>query len=106
MLEQKHKVEPIVRAVEVDCDREEAFRIFTERFAKWWPLALYSIHKEHAKDCEMQPGVGGRIFERTKDRETSGFQVAKCPINGASRNAPIAALLACKYLWNGGFARA
>ncbi|HLJ45768.1 MAG TPA: SRPBCC domain-containing protein [Bryobacteraceae bacterium] len=81
MLEQKNKLEPIVRAVDVDCDREEAFRIFTERFAKWWPLASYSIHKERAKDCEMQPGVGGRIFERTKDGKTHdwGFVIAWDP---------------------------
>ena len=70
MLDQKLKVEPIVRSVEVDCSREEAFRVFTERFADWWPLALYSIHKDGAENCGMEPGVGGRIFERTKDGKT------------------------------------
>lgn len=66
MLEKNPPPEPIVQTVWVDCPVDEAFRLFTERFAEWWPLAAYSIHKD-ADRCDMEPWPGGRLFERTRD---------------------------------------
>jgi hypothetical protein len=51
---------PIRQSVHVDCQVEDAFRLFTESFGEWWPLA------EH---CEMEPWEGGRLFERSGSGE-------------------------------------
>ena len=69
MAEAKPKHEPIRQSVRVDCPIEQAFRLFTEGFAQWWPLASYSITGEQAETCALEPWVGGRIFERTRTGE-------------------------------------
>ena len=66
-VEREH--EPIRQSVRVDCPIEDAFRLFTEDFAEWWPLALHSITGDDALSCEIEPWVGGRIFERTRSGE-------------------------------------
>jgi hypothetical protein len=60
---------PIRQSVHVECPIEDAFRLFTERFAEWWPLVSHSIAGEEAEDCEIEPWVGGRVFERTRSGE-------------------------------------
>jgi hypothetical protein len=66
----KHENEgPVRRSVHVDCPVEEAFRLFTQRFGEWWPLASYSEAGPNAESCEMEPWVGGRVFERTRSGE-------------------------------------
>ena len=59
MAEAKPKHEPIRQSVRVDCPIEEAFRLFTEGFAEWWPLASYSIAGEEAESC-AHGALGGR----------------------------------------------
>lgn len=61
--------EPVRQSVHVDCPVEEAFRLFTENFSEWWPLARYSVHPEEAETCVLEPWPGGRIFERTRSGE-------------------------------------
>lgn len=61
--------EPIQQSVRVDCPIEDAFRLFTQRLAEWWPLAPHSIAGEQAEDCAIEPWAGGRIFERTRSGE-------------------------------------
>jgi uncharacterized protein YndB with AHSA1/START domain len=61
------KVEPIVHSVWVDCAVDDAFRLFTEGFGAWWPLAAHSLHREDAERCALEPWLGGRVFERTRD---------------------------------------
>jgi uncharacterized protein YndB with AHSA1/START domain len=56
--ENNETIAPIVQTVWVDCPVDEAFRVFTEGFADWWP---------HAEECEIEPWLGGRIFERAPD---------------------------------------
>ena len=60
MTNAEEKQEPVRQSVHVDCPAEDAFRLFTEQFGEWWPLG---------QDCEMQPWVGGRVFERTESGE-------------------------------------
>ena len=60
MEETKGKPEPIRQSVHVDCPIEDAFRLFTEEFTDWWPLT---------EDGEIEPWVGGRVFERTRSGE-------------------------------------
>ena len=61
--------EPIRQSVHVNCPVEEAFQLFTEGFADWWPLASYSITDDEAETCGIEPWVGGRVFERTRSGE-------------------------------------
>lgn len=50
---------------------EEAFGLFTEHMADWWPLATHSVGLEKATGVDFEPGVGGRIVERTVDGTAS-----------------------------------
>ena len=55
--------EPVQQNLRVDCSPDEAFRLFTERFAEWWPSA---------QSCEIEPFEGGKVLERPvegKERE-------------------------------------
>jgi uncharacterized protein YndB with AHSA1/START domain len=69
MAEAKGKHGPIRQSVCVDCPIEDAFRLFTEGFAEWWPLASYSITGDEAENCAIEPWVGGRVFECTRSGE-------------------------------------
>jgi uncharacterized protein YndB with AHSA1/START domain len=57
MAKAKEKNEPIQRSVHVDCSIEDAFRLFTECFGEWWPLA---------EGCEIEPWKGGKVLEHTR----------------------------------------
>ena len=59
------KVEPIEQSVHVDCPPEDTFRLFTEGFGKWWPLALGSGPGKDEHKCEIEPWAGGRVVERS-----------------------------------------
>jgi uncharacterized protein YndB with AHSA1/START domain len=69
MPEAEKKHEPIRQTVRVDCPIDDAFRLFTEGFAEWWPLASYSITGDEAENCAIEPWVGGRVFEYTRSGE-------------------------------------
>ncbi len=69
MPQAKRKHEPIRQSVRVDCPIEDAFRLFTEAFTEWWPLALYSMTGTEAKRCFIEPWIGGRVFECTASGE-------------------------------------
>jgi uncharacterized protein YndB with AHSA1/START domain len=69
MAKAEGKHEPIRQSVRVDCPIEDAFRLFTEGFGEWWPLASYSITGDEAESCAIEPWVGGRVFERTRSGE-------------------------------------
>jgi len=81
MAEAEEKHAPIRQSLRVDCPIEEAFRLFTEGFAEWWPLASHSIAGEEAENCAIEPWVGGRVFERTRAGEERewGFVTAWDP---------------------------
>jgi hypothetical protein len=53
----KEKHPPVQQSVHVDCSLEDAFRLFTESFGEWWPLA---------ENCEIEPWEGGKVLERTR----------------------------------------
>jgi len=69
MPEKAEKERAIRQSVRVDCPIEDAFRLFTDAFAEWWPLALYSITGDEAETCAIEPWVGGRVFERGRSGE-------------------------------------
>jgi uncharacterized protein YndB with AHSA1/START domain len=47
----------------------EAFRIFTEQIADWWPLQAYSVSEARATACRIEPRVGGAVYEVRDDGE-------------------------------------
>jgi hypothetical protein len=49
----------------------EAFELFTEHMAAWWPLATHSVGLEKATGVEFEPGVGGQIVETSLGGSTS-----------------------------------
>ena len=60
-------VAPIRRSVFVSWPQEEAYRRFTQDFAKWWPSFSYSIGGSRVKSVVFEPRLGGRIYEEHKD---------------------------------------
>lgn len=55
------------RSVTVARSQEDAFRIFTEEIATWWPLDTHSIGKDGrpAETTVIEGREGGRFYERT-----------------------------------------
>lgn len=62
-------IDPVTVSVVVEREPEDAFALFTEHTADWWPMAAFSVGGEHAKDVVLEGRTGGRIFERTDDGE-------------------------------------
>jgi uncharacterized protein YndB with AHSA1/START domain len=60
-------------SVTVKLPRDEAFRLFTERIGRWWPLARHTVYKADAVDVTMEPRVGGRLYETAADGRTSDW---------------------------------
>lgn len=57
------------QSVHVGCGVEDAFRLFTEKFGEWWPLALHSMEGQDAVSCAIEPWEGGRVYERNRAGE-------------------------------------
>lgn len=60
-------VEPIRKSVSVPWSQAEAYRRFTQDFAKWWPSYAYSIGGSRIERVVFQPHAGGLIYEEHKD---------------------------------------
>jgi uncharacterized protein YndB with AHSA1/START domain len=58
---------PVRKTVRVSRPVDEAFRLFTERIATWWPLPTHSVAGERAAAVVLEPREGGRIYERAED---------------------------------------
>jgi uncharacterized protein YndB with AHSA1/START domain len=46
---------------------DQVFVLFTEGIARWWPVASHSVSGDADAVVVLEPGVGGRIYERTAD---------------------------------------
>lgn len=57
-------IEPIRLSFEVDLPPDGAFDLWVGRTSSWWPLS-HTVTTESGLSVVFQPGVGGRIFERT-----------------------------------------
>lgn len=62
MLDQTQTLPDVRKSVTVAVTPDEAFRIFTERPADWWPPRHILVRKERA-GLAFEPGVGGRYYE-------------------------------------------
>jgi hypothetical protein len=59
-------IEPLRLAFDVDCPRDAAFDLWTRRFGTWWPRS-HSVTGDADLQLVLEPRLGGRIFERTRD---------------------------------------
>jgi len=58
------------KVLTVQAPQETAWRVFVEKFGKWWPLDTHKIGKAKAMDAIIEPGVGGRWYELGDDGST------------------------------------
>jgi uncharacterized protein YndB with AHSA1/START domain len=56
-------IEPIRLAFEVDCSVDDAFAVWTDRIAQWWPRD-HTVSAEEGLTVVLEARPGGRIFER------------------------------------------
>jgi hypothetical protein len=67
------ELSPIVKTIAVRRTSADAFRLFTEEIAEWWPLATHSralsAKGQKAVRATIEPRVGGRIYETLEDGE-------------------------------------
>jgi uncharacterized protein YndB with AHSA1/START domain len=59
-------VEPLHVEIDLRCSARHAFTTWTERIGTWWPGGHLTSGDPDAT-VHLEPGVGGRIFERTAD---------------------------------------
>jgi uncharacterized protein YndB with AHSA1/START domain len=58
------------KVVGVQAPAAVAWRVFTEKMSRWWPLATHKIGKAKAVEAVIEPRVGGRWYERGEDGST------------------------------------
>jgi len=61
------KIPPVVKSLVVARSAEDAFRLYTQDFGKWWPTATHSLGREKVAGVFVETRAGGRIFERWQD---------------------------------------
>jgi uncharacterized protein YndB with AHSA1/START domain len=61
-------IEPLRLAYDVACPVQHAWDVWTTKFSLWWPKA-HTASGEPDAEVTLEPGVGGRLFERTSRRE-------------------------------------
>ena len=61
------QVAPVRKTVRVERPVAEAFRLFTDEIARWWPLREHSVAEERAETVVFEPREGGRVYERKDD---------------------------------------
>ena len=57
-------MEPLRFSFEVSCPQSRAFELWTNRIDTWWP-SDHTVSGHAGLTVVLEPGVGGRIFERT-----------------------------------------
>jgi hypothetical protein len=57
-------IEPLRITFSVACAPEQTFGLWTEETSSWWPLS-HTVSAETGVEIIIEPGVGGRIYERT-----------------------------------------
>jgi len=67
MMQEAMTIPAVRKSILVDAPVEQAFRVFTEGIATWWPLRTHSVAEERAETAVFEGGVGGRLYERTSD---------------------------------------
>ena len=64
---------PIRKSIDVPLPPKEAFALFTERLADWWPVETHSLSAADGgrpSDVVVEPRQGGQIVETLPDGQT------------------------------------
>lgn len=69
MPEQTTSVAPIIKSVVVPRTPEDAFRLFTDGIATWWPLGGNHSLFENGQELVLEGRIGGRLYEVSADGE-------------------------------------
>jgi len=69
MSEQTAEIAPVVVNTVVDLPAADAFVLFTDGIAEWWPLQSHSVAPGSSKTCVFETKEGGEIYEITGDDE-------------------------------------
>jgi uncharacterized protein YndB with AHSA1/START domain len=56
-------LEPVRKQITVNRSPEEAFKIWTDGLASWWPMEKHSIGGERVTGAVFEPKAGGRVYE-------------------------------------------
>jgi uncharacterized protein YndB with AHSA1/START domain len=59
-------IDPLRMSFDVACPPERAFDLWTARTGTWWPAA-HTVSARPGVEVVIEPGVGGRIYERTPE---------------------------------------
>lgn len=66
-------IAPVEKSLYVPLAPTEAFALFTDQMAEWWPLGTHSISANGdgstAKTVIFEPRLGGRVLETCSDGE-------------------------------------
>jgi hypothetical protein len=54
---------PVQQRIVVPLTAEDAFALFTEGMASWWPFKTHSCTGDDALDVQFEPRVGGAVTE-------------------------------------------
>ncbi|MCE9521052.1 MAG: SRPBCC domain-containing protein [Alphaproteobacteria bacterium] len=55
---------PVAKSLVVARSVDDAFRLYTQDIAKWWPTRTHSLGGDKVAAVVMEGRIGGRIFER------------------------------------------
>jgi hypothetical protein len=58
---------PVRKSVLVPLTTFAAFDLFVRRLHEWWPLSTRSVFLQDAESCHVEPHLGGRLYERSRD---------------------------------------
>lgn len=61
------ELEPVRHRLSVPLPPADAFALFTQSIARWWPFKGHSCSGEQATDVEFEPKVGGAVTEIARD---------------------------------------
>lgn len=60
--------DPLRITFDVACPPSRAFELWTSQTGMWWPTS-HTVSAHPGVEVVIEPGVGGRIYERTPDGE-------------------------------------
>ncbi len=66
MIDEASTIEPVRKSITVKKSPRDAFALWTDGIATWWPLVSHSVHELEAETCVFESKLGGRIYERSK----------------------------------------
>jgi uncharacterized protein YndB with AHSA1/START domain len=61
------------KSVTVNCSPEEAFALFTDGLATWWPFESHSTSDEKPETVVFEPREGGRVYDRLAGGEENDW---------------------------------